>query len=72
MVKKNKHRAGKKKREKILQAQLRALSEGKPAKSIIKPIVRVAPQAQEPPRRDPVAPLVDLTIDEPINSTPNI
>jgi len=70
MVKKNKHRAGRKKREKILRAQLRALTEGKSANSTIKQIARIAPQAQEPLRRDPVAPLVDLTIEEPLQLNP--
>jgi len=70
MVKKNKHRAGRKKREKILRAQLLALSEGRSTKSIIKPTARIAPRAQEPHQREPVAPLVDLTIEEPLQFNP--
>jgi len=70
MVKKNKHRAGRKKREKILRAQLRALSEGRSAKSTIKPIARITPQAQEPLQRDPVPPLVDLTVEESLQFNP--
>jgi len=72
MVKKNTHRAGKRKREKILRAQLRALLGEKPTSPKVKPIVRVTPQIQEPPRSAPVVPLVDLTNDESAEPIPII
>jgi len=64
MIKKNRHRAGRKKREKILRAQLRALSEGKHT-VISRPIVRVNPQIREPTvqQQNPPVPLIDLTND---------
>jgi len=69
MIKKNRHRAGRKKREKILRAQLRALLEEKPTVTS-RPIVRVNPQIREPiiQQRNPAVPLIDLTNDiEPFN-----
>jgi len=64
MIKKNRHRAGRKKREKILRAQLRALL-GENHTKVLRPIVRVDPQIREPiiQQPNPAVPLIDLTDD---------
>jgi len=64
MIKKNRHRAGRKKREKILRAQLRALLGEKHTKAL-RPIFRVDPQIREPiiQQPNPSVSLIDLTND---------
>jgi len=70
MIKKNRHRAGRKKRERILRAQ-RALVEEK--QIVHRPIVRVNPQLREPiiQQRESLIPLIDLTDElESVNPVP--
>jgi len=64
MIKKNRHRAGRKKRERILRAQQRATLETQESRNITRPIIRVAPRTREltePETRGPAVPLIDLT-----------
>jgi len=68
MIKKNRHRAGKRKRERILFAQRRAFEAAGPSAEVIRPVARVAPLIREPPpaTNNPAVPLVDLTEEEAI------
>jgi len=64
MVKKNRHRAGRRKKERILRAQQRAALELIQSALPTPPVGRVAPiirETPEPVPRGPAVPLVDLT-----------
>jgi len=71
MIKKNRHRAGQKKRERILRDQQRALFTSRDTITpVLKPTVRVTPQPREPAEpvnHGPAIPLVDLTEDDTIH-----
>jgi len=69
MIKKNRHRAGRKKRERILRAQQRALLAADLLPEPTRPIHRVEPIRQEPTvpgPTTPIIPLVDLTEEDTI------
>jgi len=64
MVKKNRHRAGRRKKERILRAQQRAALELAHAAIPTRPIGRIVPIAREVPEPEPrgsAVPLIDLT-----------
>jgi len=64
MIKKNRHRAGRKKREMILRAQQRAALASEGSVRSTRPTIRVSPltrETTEPENRGPPIPLVDLT-----------
>jgi len=69
MIKKNRHRAGRRKRERILRAQQRALLAAVNLPEPTRPILRVEPIRQEPTvpgPTNPAIPLVDLTEEDTI------
>jgi len=60
MVKKNRHHAGQKKRERILRAQQRATLKSGASINLIRPTVRVSPQPRELPEIENLDPAILL------------